>query len=320
MKALTVDKTKRYQNVAAFSADVEAYQNGFATSAENAGAWKQFTLLIKRHKAVSAALVVLFLVGAAFVANVIVSRHRMAATLAELRSTAPTFAAQARALVDAGKLDQALENVGHAVQLDPLDPAYQLQRAHLLEASERLPEAIAAYRETLKLDPENKPARDNLALCERLERDNNGAPELKRDLQAQLVNALMREGRAVEAGPLAAHLGQGSKALEATLRARLKDYAAQPGWDNNRISSLPNGTFRVSLIHLKIGNLSVLQGLPVSELDLGATDFKDLRLIAGLPLTSLLINNCTRLTTISHRAARHEIGASPVQLSRHQRP
>ena len=36
MKALSLDKTKRYQNVAAFSADIEAYQTGFATEAENA--------------------------------------------------------------------------------------------------------------------------------------------------------------------------------------------------------------------------------------------------------------------------------------------
>ncbi len=50
MKALTLDKAKRYQQVAAFSADVEKYQGGFATSAENAGAWTQLKLLIKRNK------------------------------------------------------------------------------------------------------------------------------------------------------------------------------------------------------------------------------------------------------------------------------
>ncbi|MDP1589977.1 MAG: WD40 repeat domain-containing serine/threonine-protein kinase [Prosthecobacter sp.] len=50
MKALTLDKTQRYQDVAAFSADVEAYQGGFATSAENAGLAKQLVLLIKRHR------------------------------------------------------------------------------------------------------------------------------------------------------------------------------------------------------------------------------------------------------------------------------
>ncbi|MBL9131856.1 MAG: hypothetical protein JNG86_11685, partial [Verrucomicrobiaceae bacterium] len=52
MKALTLDKTKRYQSVAEFSTDVEAYQGGFATIAEQAGLAKQLALLIKRHKGI----------------------------------------------------------------------------------------------------------------------------------------------------------------------------------------------------------------------------------------------------------------------------
>src|SRR5476651_321816 len=35
MKALSVRREQRYQSVAAFSGDVEAYQGGFATGAEN---------------------------------------------------------------------------------------------------------------------------------------------------------------------------------------------------------------------------------------------------------------------------------------------
>lgn len=52
MKALTLDKARRYQDVAAFSADIEAYQNGFATTAEQAGLATQLVLLVKRHKGI----------------------------------------------------------------------------------------------------------------------------------------------------------------------------------------------------------------------------------------------------------------------------
>ena len=52
MKALTLDKAKRYQSVAAFSADIEAFQGGFATTAEEAGLAKQLSLLIKRNKGI----------------------------------------------------------------------------------------------------------------------------------------------------------------------------------------------------------------------------------------------------------------------------
>jgi WD40 repeat protein len=52
MKALALEKAKRYRHVADFSADIAAYQGGFATSAENAGFAKQAALLIKRHKGI----------------------------------------------------------------------------------------------------------------------------------------------------------------------------------------------------------------------------------------------------------------------------
>jgi len=52
-EAMSMQREKRYQNVAALGTDVEAYQNGFATSAENAGAWRQLVLLMKRHQAVT---------------------------------------------------------------------------------------------------------------------------------------------------------------------------------------------------------------------------------------------------------------------------
>ncbi len=50
MRALALDKAHRYPDVAALAADVEAYQGGFATSAEEAGLFTQITLLVHRHK------------------------------------------------------------------------------------------------------------------------------------------------------------------------------------------------------------------------------------------------------------------------------
>ncbi|MEQ1862137.1 MAG: WD40 repeat domain-containing serine/threonine-protein kinase, partial [Chthoniobacteraceae bacterium] len=52
MTALRLDKAQRYQSVAEFSADIEAYQAGFATKAEHAGLAKQLVLLIRRNKGI----------------------------------------------------------------------------------------------------------------------------------------------------------------------------------------------------------------------------------------------------------------------------
>ncbi len=73
MKALQLDKDRRYPSVAALSADIEAYQRGFATGAENAGLTTQLSLLIKRHKAVfstaTAACLILIASAVGFVLN-----------------------------------------------------------------------------------------------------------------------------------------------------------------------------------------------------------------------------------------------------------
>ncbi len=76
MKALALDKAKRYPSVAALIADVEAYQGGFATAAENAGAWKQLLLLMGRHRTVTASLAVLLVFSIGFVLKLMSSERR----------------------------------------------------------------------------------------------------------------------------------------------------------------------------------------------------------------------------------------------------
>jgi serine/threonine protein kinase/WD40 repeat protein len=97
MKALTLDKTKRYQHVAAFSADIEKYQGGFATSAENAGLMKQLTLLIQRNKGIftTAAAAWLLITGLAvwFIFNLRAKEQR--ATRAEVIAVQEKEAARA---------------------------------------------------------------------------------------------------------------------------------------------------------------------------------------------------------------------------------
>lgn len=91
MKALRLQMDERYQSVKDLSADIEKYQGGFATSAEKAGAWKQLTLLMLRHKAVTASLVAMVLISIGFVIKVMASerkatRHAEIATANEHRA------------------------------------------------------------------------------------------------------------------------------------------------------------------------------------------------------------------------------------------
>ncbi len=77
LTAMARDRTKRYASVELFAADIEAYQNGFATSAEHAGFARQIILLVKRNKAVSGLCAVL-LVSAMVFSLRLVSSERTA--------------------------------------------------------------------------------------------------------------------------------------------------------------------------------------------------------------------------------------------------
>ncbi len=50
LKALSLDPDDRYQSVPELQSEIEAYQGGYATTAEDAGLTRQSVLLVKRHK------------------------------------------------------------------------------------------------------------------------------------------------------------------------------------------------------------------------------------------------------------------------------
>ena len=55
MRAMALKPADRYATVAQIMADIEAYQGGFATSAESLSTTEEFVLLLKRHKGVTIA-------------------------------------------------------------------------------------------------------------------------------------------------------------------------------------------------------------------------------------------------------------------------
>lgn len=73
MKALELEKGRRYPQVSSLIDDIEKWQGGFATGAEQAGLGKQLALLIKRHRTVfttiTAAWVLIMVLVVVFVAN-----------------------------------------------------------------------------------------------------------------------------------------------------------------------------------------------------------------------------------------------------------
>ncbi len=299
MKALSKAPEDRYQSVKELQQDIEAYQNGFATAAEHASIFKQIWLLIKRHKTVSIATAIIVLLSAGFTAKVIAEGRRAESALARLRETAPTFYAQAKSLLDAGKFDDALTKIGYAIDLVTDNADYRLFRANLLEATQRLADAAEEYQRALALRPTDVSAQKNLALCERLLAENAGATTLRPSLQRQLLDSMLAENRGVEAVPLAQILGRDADIAEAMILARLKEYTSQAGWkDYLRLRPQTNGMFYLILSELVLGDLEQLKGLPIDRLILNNTTLTDLSPLSHLPLNTLSLMK-TKVTDLS---------------------
>ena len=221
---------------------------------------------------------------------------RANAALAELRKTAPAFLAQARTLLDEQKPEEALGKIGYAIDLAPEVPDYHLFKANTLQALQRLRDAMPEYQRTVALRPDDASARLNLALSERLLRDNGGQPQLSRNLQSDLLDALLKQKRNADAAPLAAILGREAETVAGRLLTRLKSITALPLWYDSRVERLPNGTFKVDIGGLPVPDLSVLSGFPISELSVGGCGATDLAPLKGLPLRKL---NCSGLRITS---------------------
>ena len=143
MKALRLEKTKRYADVAALAADVEAFQGGFATKAEEAGTFTQLRLLMLRHKAVTSLLVAMLVLSVFFIARVMASERKatqnaIIATANEQRAVAHEKETQ-RALVTSqlAVAEAAFRNAdasGMVATLDSVPQEFRDQRWEYLSA------------------------------------------------------------------------------------------------------------------------------------------------------------------------------------------
>ena len=298
-KAMALDPAARYQSVPALQAEIQAFQNGFATSAEKAGAWRQFTLLLMRNKAASLGIAAVLLVGATFGAKALAEGRRAARTLGELRSTAPEFAARAVELFANEKFDEADRKLDYAIVLDPKSIAYRLTKANFYEDQLRLADATKVLREILTLDPNNARAREHAALCEQLERTRGADGKLPRAVLAELLERMTKEGRSPsEKFAVAKQLGQENEAVREVWLEKLKGLPTGNLALKVRLVLTAEGRMRLNLWDTTLSDLSPLRGMPLRELDISRTLVTDLGPLKGMRLQAFTAIGC-HLTDIT---------------------
>jgi len=199
-KAMALDRANRYADVEAFAADIESYQNGFATSAEDAGAWKRVKLWVGRNKALTVSAVVLTVMAAGFTMQVVREGRRAKAALARLKETAPTFTQRAGDALKQGHFEEALKSIQFAIDLDPKKGEYLELRGNVLQVLLRWPEAVESYRDALGFG-ENPQVRKNLTRTEELISQSQKEGEAK--AKNRLCNELNLQNRQSESLVLA---------------------------------------------------------------------------------------------------------------------
>jgi tetratricopeptide (TPR) repeat protein len=144
---------------------------------------------------------------------------RANAALADLRASAPAFAAQARSLVVNERIDEAIEILDSAIKLRPDIVDYLVTKADLLESRCRFSEAAATYRRVLQLSPGHVRADAHAVLCQNLAAEMSARSKLSRESLMGLFSLMEKEDRSVAERMMIRQLLTGGVLMERWLGA-----------------------------------------------------------------------------------------------------
>ena len=297
-KAMALDKAARYPRVEDLQADILAYQNGFATGAEKAGAWKQFTLLVKRHKAASIGIAALLLVSIGFTAKVIAEGRRAErgeasakteaqranAALADLKASAPSLLALAESEAGFQRFDSALVKLDAALVLDPALTAGWWRRAWLLLGMARYGEAPAAFRTARQRDPAQHAHDALLPVLDAIAAAPDDATRFPPERTEALFRHFTKVGASGELNALSQRLTLGAKQKEQMVRKRLDEWL---GKGVGTLKVQPDGTIELTNLPKATDTLEPLHGLPIGSIDISFTAVKSLEPLRGMALSKI---------------------------------
>ncbi len=188
LKAMATDRDKRYPSVEALAGDIERHQNGFATQAEDAGAWKLIRLWVARNKVLAGSATAMLLVVGGFAGEVLSEGRRATRALRNLSELSPLVAKEAEESLREGKFEEGLARASYAVNLNDGIANSHAVLGNALQVCNRWEEAAAAYRRALQLGF-NEVAKVNLSVVEELIAlsKNSGVQAARLKLQAALA-------------------------------------------------------------------------------------------------------------------------------------
>lgn len=279
LKCLEKEPSRRYASAGDFVEDLERFRKNEPILARPAGPLSSAWRVLRRHRAASTAAACVLALIAGF------SWHNWR-TMTELRSTAPTFSAEAQSLVEEGDLEKALEKIAFARRLVPRNSVYRSRQADLLQSLLRFAEARATYAEALRHDPLDRHAILNIELCDEmlgLTRANREPPAA---MLERLHAAILEQGRVSEALSVARRIEH----VESASLDRWKAHLERSGVAATLTRSADGG-LDLDASRSALADLSLLSGMPLARLNVGHTAVTDLRPLRAMPLRWLNIEH-----------------------------
>ncbi|MFK7911291.1 MAG: protein kinase [Akkermansiaceae bacterium] len=301
MKAMALDREDRYESVQTLQADVQAYLDGFATSAEDAGLWRLIKLFIARNRAmviaaVAAWAIITAVIAVAFVINIKERRAALEARseavdalqafkdeqekgLRDRRTAAPAMVKAANTLIINKNLEGAALQVDLAREYDPTLASAHLLAAQLMIIDEDYEEAINALGAYLQLVPDDDAAKQLTELC--------GQVDSKTENESNIAFAEVFSVQ--KAWQLADQLN-----IDRDQAFKLYKKRLEQTWPHKNITialeQRPDGLLKFKFMHSDsdITDLSPLKGMPIGELHVHQLkDLTDLSPLRGMPLRIL---------------------------------
>jgi serine/threonine protein kinase len=282
-QAMQLDPDNRYPTAEDLRADVEAWQNGFTTAAEHAGAFKELGLLLWRNKLVTLGVVAILTLGTFFGMRVRASLAQTENALVELRSSIPLFIADIDGLVVAGDYEGAHERLDQCLRLIPDRSSFYLQKGRLYQSSMDFDAALEQFTKAVEFAPDDTEAMDEMAFTKAISQKRSLD---KSDLQL-LANRLMEAKRYSELSQINTAIRQ----FDENQAGRLE------GW---RLQMIANGATEEMANELKlipepslalqqgdVTTLDFLKGIPIETLHVKTASAIDLSPLRGMPLKIL---------------------------------
>jgi tetratricopeptide (TPR) repeat protein len=306
MKALAREPAHRYQSAEALRRDIERFQEGRSVSAKEDTYREAVWKLVKRNKAASLAAalaLVVLMCSMVFSFNAWRSAVRANEDFAKAQKdkrdqalkAVPAIVESARLSLtsDRRKLDSALAQIDVALDYDPDNAEARLLKGQVQIVQGDFVNARSELQEYLRRKPNDAEARKLAELCATAKRDD--VPTL-----LAFSDVFMKQNAPGLADGLLSKFGQSSQEARNKLffvyRKRVED-----AWQGRgaHLTPDPNGIYQLYLGGLPLRDLTPLQGIPLTTLNLAeCRELRDLGPLRAMKLAYLDLSGCTQLTDL----------------------